>query len=275
MIQAPHATRNGALDSLRPRAGAVVAERYSMPAATASDTTMWAMGGELREGSNATIGAVTDRSVTILNDRGVRCFIQGSTNRGVAVRGPEVDVDIFAEWPKTADNSLISEKALKRVLKKHFDLSRHFQWRASNDRVVFGNLLLQGSSQQHPVDITFTQSTTDFDQHEQFVNSLESSDPKVRLLAVALNRWAKNFTDGRYKIPGFVLEHIAALEIKNSPPRTTEVTPSMMVSCLKCLLHRKFLSQVPHVDLSKAVWSAECVPAATDCIAHFGGSPVR
>jgi hypothetical protein len=41
MIQAPHATRNGALDSLRPRAGAVVAERYSMPAATASDTTMW------------------------------------------------------------------------------------------------------------------------------------------------------------------------------------------------------------------------------------------
>jgi hypothetical protein len=172
------------------------------------------MGGELREGSNATIDAVTDRSVTILNDRGVRWFIQGSTKRGVAVRGPQVDVDIFAEWPKTAGNSLISQNALKRVLKKNFDWSRHFRSRASHDRVVFGNLFLKGSSQQHPVDITFTQSTTDFDQHEQFVNSLESSDPKVRLLAVALKRWANNVTDGRYKIPGFVLEHIAALGIR-------------------------------------------------------------
>jgi hypothetical protein len=33
----------------------------------------------------------------------------------------------------------------------------------------------------------------------------------------------------------------------------------MMVSCLQCLLNRDFLSQVPHVDLSKAVGSAECV----------------
>jgi hypothetical protein len=166
----------------------------------------------------------------------VKFIAQGSTERNVAVRrGAAVDLDFFAEWPKSDDGSHISDDALESWLEEHFTFPEGFyRFTGAGELVEFVRLVLKQSSPQHSVDIAFTRSATDFEKQQRFVESLKSTDPRVHLLTVALKSWAKAVTDGKFKIPAFVLECIAAREIALTKPPTAQVTPMMMVSCLQC-----------------------------------------
>jgi hypothetical protein len=253
------------------------AKHYGLPSSTTADLTNWASRRRLTQGTEATIVEARERVAAIFkagvaSGGGVKFIAQGSTERNVAVRGSEVDLDFFAEWPKDYYGSHISDNALESWLKEHFTFPEGFyRFTAADDRVIFVGLLLKRSSPQHPVDIGFTRSATDFEKQHQFVESLKSTDPRVHLLTVALKSWAKAVADGKFKIPAYVLEFIAAREISITNPPTEQVTPMMMVSCLQRLSSRDFLRTAPNVDFTRSPWVTACRAAARHCILYFGG----
>jgi hypothetical protein len=167
----------------------------------------------------------------------------------------------------------IRDDVLERWLKEHFDFpeGKFYRFTAPGDRVVFVGLVLKRSSPQHPFDIAFTRSATDFEEQQRFVESLKSTDPRVHLLTVALKSWAKAVADGKFKIPSFVLEFIAKREITSTNPAAEHITSMMMVNCLQLLSSRDFLRTVPNVDRPGAQWVSACLPAARHCILYSGG----